>query len=142
MKVEIKQTPDAAEPYAVIFCREADESVLAAAETLRRGQDVVTVYENGRYVVLDRREVFMFRAEEGRTRIYTESAAYDSAKPLRDYESLSGFMRISKFCVVNLGRIKSFEPLFSGVMQVTLKNGLTDTISRKYLPDMKNYLGL
>ena len=84
----------------------------------------------------------MLRAEEGRTRIYTEGASYDSAKPLRDYESLSGFMRISKFCVINLSRIKSFEPLFSGVMQVTLKNGLTDTISRKYLPDMKKYLGL
>ena len=44
MKVDIKQTPDAAEPYAVIFCREADESVLAAAEALRRESGVVTVY--------------------------------------------------------------------------------------------------
>ena len=142
MQVEIKQTPEAAEPYAVIFCREADESVLAAAEALRRESGVVTVYADGRYVVLDRKEIFMLRAEDGRTRIYTEGASYDSAKPLRDYESLAGFMRISKFCVINLSRIKSFEPLFSGVMQVTLKNGLTDTISRKYLPDMKKYLGL
>ena len=142
MKVEIKQTPDAAEPYAVIYCREADENVLAAAESLRRGQDVITVYANGRYLVLDRKELYMLRAEDGRTRIYTADASYDSAKPLREYESLSGFMRISKFCIVNLSRIKSFEPLFSGVMQVTLKNGLTDTISRKYLPDMKTSLGL
>ena len=29
-----------------------------------------------------------------------------------------------------------------GVLQVTLRNGLKDTISRKYLPDMKRYLGL
>ncbi|MBO4562810.1 MAG: LytTR family transcriptional regulator [Clostridia bacterium] len=142
MRVEIKQTPEAAEPFAVIYCREADETVLAAAEALRKGSDVVTVFANGRIIVIDKRELYMLRAEEGRTRLYTSDAEYDSAKPLRDYESLSGFMRISKFCVINLEKIKCFEPLFSGMMQVELKNGMKDTISRKYLPDIKRYLGL
>jgi len=142
MRVEIKQIPDAAEPYAVIYCREADANVLAAAEALKKGNDVITVFANGRIIVIDRRDLYMMRAEDGRTRLYTKDTEYDSAKPLRDYESISGFMRISKFCVINLEKIKCFEPLFSGVMQVELKNGLKDTISRKYLPDMKRYLGL
>lgn len=142
MRVEIKQNPELSEPYAVIYCREADESVLSAAEALRRGNEVITAYGNGRLTVIDRKELFMLRAEEGRTRLYTAEAGFDSAKPLREYESLPGFMRISKFCVINLEKIKCFEPLFSGVMQVELKNGMKETISRKYLPDMKRYLGL
>ena len=142
MRVEIKQIPDVAEPYAVIYCSEADANVLAAAEALKKGNDVITVFENGRIFVLDRSNLYMLRAEDRRTRIYTKDAEYDSAKPLKDYESIPGFMRISKFCVINLEKIKCFEPLFSGVMQVELKNGLKDTISRKYLPDMKRYLGL
>ena len=142
MKVEIKQTPEAAEPYAVIYCREADESVLSAAEALRRGNEVITAWGNGRLTVIDRKELFMLCTQEGRTRLFTAEAEFDSAKPLREYESLPGFMRISKFCVINLEKIKCFEPLFSGVMQVELKNGLKETISRKYLPDMKRYLGL
>ncbi len=142
MKVEIKQTSEAAEAYAVIYCREVDASVLAAAEALRGGSDFITAYDAERIVVIKRKDLFMIRAEEGKTRLYTEKARYDTAKPLREFEALPGFLRISKFCIVNLDEIKCFDPMFSGILQVTLKNGLKDTISRKYLPDMKKYLGL
>ena len=143
MKVEIKQTAEAVEPYAVIYCREIDDPVLSAAEMLRHdGGDVITAYDDERIVVIKRKDLFMIRAEDGRTRLYTEKAVCDSARPLRDFESLAGFMRISKFCIINLEEIKCFDPMFSGTMQVTLKNGLKDYISRKYLPDMKRYLGL
>ena len=84
----------------------------------------------------------MIRTGEGRTRLYTEKARYDTAKPLRDFEALPGFMRISKFCIINLDEVKCFDPMFSGLLQVTLKNGLKDSISRKYLPEMKRFLGL
>lgn len=142
MKVEIRQTPETSEAYAVIFCREVDASVLAAAESLRGGGDFITAYDAERIVVIKRKELYMIRVEEGKTRLYTEKASYESAKPLREFERLPGFMRISKFCVINLEEIKCFDPLFSGILQVTLKNDLKDTISRKYLPDMKRYLGL
>ncbi len=142
MKVDIKQTADATEPYAVIYCREIDESVLNAAELLNRSGDVITAYDRERIVVVKRKDLYLIRAEEGRTRLYTEKAVYETARPLKEFESLAGFMRISKFCIINLEEIKCFDPLFSGVLQVTLKNGLKDTISRKYLPDMKKYLGL
>lgn len=142
MKVEIRQTHETAEAYAVIFCREIDASVLAAAETLRGGSDVITAYDGERIVVIRRKDLFMIRAEEGRTRLYTEKAHYDTARPLREFEALPGFLRISKFCVINLEEIQCFDPMFSGILQVSLKNGLKDTVSRKYLPDMKKYLGL
>lgn len=142
MKVEIRQTPEAAEAYAVIYCREADASVLAAAESLRGGSDFIIASDRERIVVIRRKELFMIRAEEGRTRLYTEKARYDTAKPLRDFEALPGFMRISKFCIINLDEVKCFDPMFSGLLQVTLKNGLKDSISRKYLPEMKRFLGL
>lgn len=142
MKVEIRQTPEAAEPYAVICCREADASVLAAAEVLRGGSDFITASDGERIVVIRRKELFMIRTEEGRTRLYTEKARYDTAKPLRDFEAPPGFMRISKFCIINLDEVKCFDPMFSGLLQVTLKNGLKDSISRKYLPEMKRFLGL
>lgn len=142
MKVDIKQTQEAVEPYAIIYCRDIDDSVLTAAELLRRENDVITAFDGERIAVIKRKDLYMIRAEEGRTRLYTEKASYDAAKPLKEFESFAGFMRISKFCIVNLKEIKYFEPLFSGAMLVTLKNGSKETISRKYLPDMKRYLGL
>lgn len=99
MKVDIKQTADATEPYAVIYCREIDESVLNAAELLNRSGDVITAYDRERIVVVKRKDLYLIRAEEGRTRLYTEKVVYETARPLKEFESLAGFMRISKFCI-------------------------------------------
>ncbi len=42
MKVDIRKTEEALEPYAVIDCREISAEVLSAAETLSRAGDVIT----------------------------------------------------------------------------------------------------
>ena len=54
----------------------------------------------------------------------------------------SGFMQISKSCVVNLSYVQSVEAGFGGSLLLKMRNGLSDYVSRKYLPDLKNYLGL
>ena len=142
MKVDIKRTEEAAEPHAVIYCREISEEVLSAAEALRRTGEVITAFDNESIIVISRKDLYMIRTEDGRTRLHTADASYETSRPLKDFETLSGFMRISKFCIINLETIKRFDPMFSGTMQVTLKNGSKDYISRKYLPDIKKYLGL
>lgn len=142
MKVDIKKTEEALEPYAVIYCREINAEILSTAEALGRAGEVITAYDNGSIVVIGKKDLYMIRAEEGKTRLYTTDASYETAKSLKDFETLSGFMRISKFCIINLEKIKRFDPMFSSTMQVTLKNGSKDYISRKYLPDVKKYLGL
>ena len=80
----------------------------------------------------------------GDTIIYTEREHFYSRKRL--YEVLevlgAGFMQISKQCVIRLNRVKTVEAGFSGTLLLKLTNGLSDYVSRKYLPDFKNYLGL
>ena len=51
----------------------------------------------------------------------------------------SGFMQISKSCVVNLSYVQSVEAGFGGSLLLKMRNGLSDYVSRKYLPDLKNY---
>ena len=51
-------------------------------------------------------------------------------------------MQISKTTLINLSYMDSIEPGFSGTLLLKLKNGDKDYVSRKYLPDLKNYLGL
>ncbi|MDQ7162158.1 LytTR family DNA-binding domain-containing protein [Lactobacillus delbrueckii] len=52
------------------------------------------------------------------------------------------FMQISKQAVVNLTCLESVEASFNGTMFLRLEHGLSDYISRKYLPAFKQYLGL
>ena len=53
-----------------------------------------------------------------------------------------GGMQISKSCAVNFSYIQSVEAGFGGSLLLKMRNGLSDYVSRKYLPDLKNYLGL
>lgn len=147
MKVEIKidKSISKSETNALITCPEVTEAVLEAQRILLGlGEDeaVITGTENGRTVIIDRSELYAVKSENGRTLLVCKEKSFESPKPLKDFENLRDFMRISKSCIVNLKKLKLVEPHYSGLMLLTLKNGSKEYISRKYLPDLKNYLGL
>ena len=52
------------------------------------------------------------------------------------------FMRISKSIIVNLRKIESVEAVFNGMLLLRMKNGSKEYVSRTYLPQMKEYLGI
>ena len=98
----------------------------------------------GGFQLLTGDEICMVRVESGETRIYTEKEEYSTRKRL--YEVLDqlggGFMQISKACVVNLSFAESVEAGFGGSLLLKMKNGLSEYVSRTYLPGLKNYLGI
>ena len=147
MKVEINLDKSVAKggAYAVINCCEITETVLEAQKyLLGLGSDegVIIGSENGRTVIIERSELYLIRSENGKTQLVCKDKSYESPKPLKDFETLRGFMRISKSCIVNLKKLKHVEPHYSGLMLLQLKNGSKEYISRKYLPELKRWLGL
>lgn len=146
MKVEIKVSAEAKEPYAVIYTDEVTAYVRQIAEMLESAaaSKMVTVADNERIMVLRPEELYMIRIENEKTVVYTKTRRYISGKRLYEFEALvgNGFMRISRSTVVNLNELECVEPTFGGLMLLRLKNGCKDYISRKYLPVFKKYLGL
>lgn len=144
MKVEIRISEEAAQPYAVIHTCSITDEVRRAADFLGAGENVITAMEGERIAILHPREIYMIRIEQEQAAIYTKEKRYISGKRLYSYEEQlgGGFMRISKSTLVNLSFIDSVEPSFNGMMHLRLKNGCKDYISRKYLPAFKKYLGI
>ena len=149
MKVEIRidKSISKSETSAVITCPEVTETVLEAQRlllglALDDGESVITGTESGRTVIIERSELYAVKSENGKTLLVCREKRLESQKPLKDFEGLRDFMRISKSCIVNLKKLKLVEPHYSGLMILELKNGSKEFISRKYLPDLKRYLGL
>ena len=94
-------------------------------------------------VVLQPKDIFMVRVENGDTVIYGARQQYRSRKRLYELSAQLGkqFMQISKTTLINLSYMDSIEPGFSGTLLLKLKNGSKDYVSRKYLPEFKKYLG-
>lgn len=144
MRVEIKVSAEIKEPYAVIYTNAITGEVIKIRSILEVQKPVVSVADGERIIVLTPEEIYMIRTENENVVVYNKDHRYISDRRLYEMEALlgNGFLRISKSTIINLRMIDYVEPMFNGMMMILLKNGNKDFISRKYLPQLKQYLGI
>lgn len=100
---------------------------------------------DGKTFVIDAADVLYFDTVDKRTFLYTQDDVLET--PLRLYEleeQLSGgsFFRASKSMIINISKISSLRPELSGKIEVTLSSAEKLYVSRQYVPELKNKLGL
>ena len=145
MKVSIDISAEYKEPFAVIYTDKVTSEIQRVIDVLGSSETPVTALQNEEdIVVLQPKDIFMVRVEDGDTIIYGARNQYRSRKRLYELAEQLGkqFMQISKTTLINLSYMDSIEPGFSGTLLLKLKNGSKDYVSRKYLPEFKKYLGL
>lgn len=145
MKVNIDISTEYKEPFAVIHTDKVTPEIQRVIDVLGTSETPVTAFQNEEdIVVLQPKDIYMIRVEDGDTIIYGARSQYRSRKRLYELAEQLGkqFMQISKTTLINLSYMDSIEPGFSGTLLLKLKNGNKDYVSRKYLPDFKKYLGL
>jgi len=144
MKVNVELSSEYTEPFAVVYTDHVSEEIQRLIDVIGANESPVTGWNNEELVILQPKEIYMVRVEDGETILYGEKRKYRSKKRLYEIGSQLGnqFMQISKGTLVNLSRMDSIEPGFGGTLLLKLKNGCKDYVSRKYLPEFKKYLGL
>ena len=109
-----------------------------------KGAVITATDKYERIVVIEEADIVALHAEKKWCRIYTDIENYSCRKRLYEVENMLGadFMRISKSIIVNLRKIESVEAVFNGMLLLRMKNGSKEYVSRTYLPQMKEYLGI
>lgn len=146
MKVKVELSEEYKTPYAVIYTDRITYEVQNAVDLIGRDSTPLTARreDRDRVVVLKPAEVYMVRIEGGETAVFTESERFISRKRLYEIKEQLGtrFIQISKCTLVNRDVLDSVEAGFNGTMVLKLKNGMSDYVTRRYLPEFKKYLGL
>ena len=145
MKVNIDISAEYKEPFAVIHTDKVTGEIQRMIDIFSNSETPVTALQNEEdIVVLQPKDIYMVKVENGDTVIYGAKQKYRSRKRLYELADQLGkqFMQISKTTLINLSYMDSIEPGFSGTLLLKLKNGNKDYVSRKYLPEFKKYLGL
>ena len=145
MKVSVDLSAEYTEPYAVIYTDKVTDEIRRMLDIFCTSETPITALQNEEdLVVLQPKDIYMVRVEDGTTIIYGENQKYRSGKRLYEIGRQLGkqFMQISKSTLINLSYMDSIEPGFSGTLLLKLKNGCKDYVSRTYLPEFKKYLGL
>lgn len=148
MKVECKISGEYKEPYAVLYINKMTETIAGIISMLEKenaGLSALTAAKDRKTYFIKSADIQLVRTEGREIVCYDKlKNRYVLDKPLYELESMldTGFVRISKSAIVNIGQIDHVEAGFNGTMELVMKNGVTDYISRSFRKGFKERLGL
>lgn len=145
MRIVINIDEKLAETEIAISCRELSPEVEKVIATLRMINRQLLVEKEEENYLLDVAKIAYIEALDRKTFVYTGKDMYESKLKLYEMEERlcqSGFLRISKSCLVNLKYIKSIRNEVERKLRLTLKNGEHIIVSRQYADEIKKRLGV
>lgn len=95
--------------------------------------------------VLNPQDILLFYSQEQKIFADTMKGTYEIKQKLYEIEEElkgEGFVRISKFAIANINKIRDMEMFFNGSLVANFINGKQEAISRRYVSKVKEYLGI
>lgn len=148
MKVECKISAEYKEPYAVLYINRMTEAVAEIISVLEKenaNSRTLTATQERKTYFIKTEDITLVRTEGREIVCYDKlKNRYLLDKPLYELENILDiqFVRISKSAIVNINQINHVEASFNGTMELVMKNGVTDYISRSFRKSFKERLGL
>jgi len=120
------------------------QKLINTIENLDNHFDVVPLAVDDKVLMVATNSIISFEVYDNELTIYTAEQNYQLRGTLKTMLQRlnSNFIQVSKNSVINLNHLESLEAAFSGNMTAFLTNKLKITVSRKYLSDLKNSLGM
>ncbi len=117
---------------------------VSPALTVNSASEQIVVHEAGKMRFFDPRVVTRFHAEDKYTTFIvdgTEHLLRESLNALEQRLASAGFVRVHRAELVRLGAVRMLEPDSGGAL-LHLSDGQRVTVSRRFLPTLKQALGL
>lgn len=145
MKITVNIDPTLNDTEITVNCAALSpetESIIAA---LRMMDSQIMVIKDDESFILDISKIAYIESVDRRTFVYTEKDCFETKLRLYEMEERlcgSGFLRISKSCLVRLRYIRSIKAEFDRKLRLTLENGEQMIVSRQYADELKRRLGV
>lgn len=148
MKVNINIISSELEEEVNFNVHNVEKKVTQAIELLTSSNEVIKHLlgrKEDKYYKVNVDEIFYIEAIDRKLFIYTKTETYEISEKLYTLEeqlSNVNFIRISKSMLLNINKIHSFYAKLSGNLEALLTNKEKVTISRRYVANLKNKLGM
>lgn len=146
MKITIETPRPGEEDEIIVRCTSLDDRLMNLICALKTEQDhKLTGYVDEKIVMLSPKNIYYFESVDNKVFAYTDKGVYEVRKKLYEIESeysYTDFLRISKSAIVNVSKIAYLKPIFNGRFEAKLKNNEKIIISRQYVLDLKQKLGI
>ncbi|MDU1413348.1 MAG: LytTR family DNA-binding domain-containing protein [Clostridium sp.] len=145
MKLTIEESLDNNEVEITIKCGVMDNRLRRLIETIREYSFSIQCKKNNEIYTIPLEDVYYIESVDKKTFIYCKSEVYETTNTLINLEEKltnTSFIRISKSCILNISYLQNVTPLWNHRFEATLKNDEKLIITRHYIDELKNKLGL
>lgn len=146
MKITIETPQPGQEDEIIVRCTSLDPKLMNLIYALKMDREQqLTGYQEDKIVKLSPKDIFYFESVDNKVFAYLSSGEYEIHKKLYEIEEEyagTDFLRISKSAIVNVAKIAYMRPIFNGRFEAKLKNDEKIIISRQYVVELKNKLGI
>lgn len=126
-----------------IFIHE-ERRIIDDIKALLSEENSLLCYKNAEVYRLSFSDIVLFSVENDKVYAYSKDEKYTLKERLYMIEEKMPdyFLKLNQSTLCNIREIKKFDCSVSGTLKVTLKNGLTDFVSRRQIKTVKERLGL
>ena len=142
--------------YKIVISEEQDEDIIILAkkaspalskieEILSEENDIkIYGYTDSDAILLNIDDIFCFSTEGGRVYAITENKKLLVRERIYRLEDTFSdeLVKINQSCLIAISKIERFRTTLGGSLQVILKNGYTDFVSRRQIKEVKRRMGI
>lgn len=142
MKIDIDKRYE--EVQVILRSNEMNDETIEILEKLKTTKNKYILGKSDKKVyIVDVKDIYFFYSENQKVFVETEDFRYEVDERLYEIEENfknTSFIRVSKFSIVNLKKVKNIDMSFSGNLTINFINGKKESISRRYISKIKDYL--
>ena len=144
MRVRFEQVDTKEKEQALIRAVEKTADILNAMDLLENGSGGISVTRDRSTYFCKLTQIYYIESVDKRSFVYTKGGCYETKYRLYELEELldSRFLRSAKAMIVNIRKIRSVKSELNGRMRAELLNGEQIIISRGYVKELKEKLGV
>lgn len=144
MKIDIDIDKRYEEIQVILRSNEMNDETIEILEKLKTTKNKYILGKSDKKIyIVDVKDIYFFYSENQKVFVETEDFRYEVDERLYEIEENfknTSFIRVSKFSIVNLKKVKNIDMSFSGNLTINFINGKKESISRRYISKIKDYL--
>ena len=145
--IEIRIDPDCHDPVILIRTDQKTQEVENIVHAIENCMDsrypLIVGYRGNAMELLSQRDIVRVYVESRKVQIRTEKGTFDSRRSLSYLEQLLNperFIRISRFEIVNIRKIASFDFSMAGTVHILFDDGTVTWAARRYVRSIQQAL--
>jgi len=146
MQIDIKIDSNCKEPKLILLTDRVTDEISAIIKKLSDDTpQMLAGFREEMVEILDQTTIIRIYAQAGKTYAVTENGDYSLRLRLYELEERldkNSFIRISNSEIINLKHAKRFDLNLAGTICVSLSDGKTAYVSRRYVNKIKDVLGI